>query len=511
MRTLLVSAAALAVVAGPASAATLTFAPATPPTSGAVAVPISAAGAFLGAGATLDAAAQEAAKRAMTAAAFEGKAGKTLVLHGIGPYRRLALIGVGDGPKTATDLEDFGGRAATALGDDGGAIVTPDAPDIAKDAVHVAFGARLAAYDFGKYGASPRAPKSFAIVTADAPAAETAWTSEWRPVAEATVFTRDLVSTPSNVKTPQWFVDQVRARAKGVAGVTTEVLDERAMERLGMGALLSVGQGSTRPPRLLAVRYQGAGTAAPIAIVGKGITFDSGGISIKPGAGMWEMRTDMAGAATAVATVLALAERRAPVNAVAIAALAENMPSGSATRPGDVVKSLSGKSIEVLNTDAEGRMVLADGLTFVQQRDKPQAIFTVATLTGAAVRALGDDYAALMTEDDTLAQSVTRAGTLSGEAVWRLPIHASVKESLKADVADLRNVVEGGSEPGAQIGGAFLMEFVAPTTPFAHLDIAGTAWRGKGLATVPKGATGYGVRLLDRLVRETYEPRLKGE
>lgn len=508
MKILLAFTAALALTAGQAAATEpLTFASATPPSSGNLALPVGANGALAGLTAEIDKSTQGALQRAIAAAEFKGEAGKTLVLHAVGPYRRIALIGVGDGPKTATDLEDFGGTAATALGDQGGTIGLVDAADVALDAPHVALGARLGAYNFGKYGAAAKPQPAITVMATDANAAQTAWRVEWKPVADATIFARDLVSTPSNVKTPEWIVEQVRARAKGIANVTIEVLDERAMARMGMGALISVGQGSTRPPRLLAVRYQGAGQAAPIAIVGKGITFDTGGISIKPAAGMWEMRTDMAGAATAVATVLALAERGAPVNAVGIAALAENMPDGAATRPGDVVKSMSGKTIEVLNTDAEGRLVLADGITFAEQRYKPRAIFTVATLTGAAVRALGDDYAALMTDDDALAQSVAKAGTLAGEPVWRLPIHDTVKKAIKADVADLRNVVEGGSEPGAQIGGAFLMAFAPEKTPFAHLDIAGTAWRDKALPTAPKGAAGYGVRLFDRLVRETYQTR----
>jgi len=235
--------------------------------------------------------------------------------------------------------------------------------------------------------------------------------------------------------------------------------------------------------------------------VGKGITFDTGGISLKPGDGMWRMRSDMSGAAAAAGALLTLAQRKAPVNAVAVLALAENMPDGNAIRPGDVLTSMSGKTIEVLNTDAEGRLVLADALWWAQETFQPRLAVTVATLTGAVVRALGPDHAGLFTMNDELAARFIAAGDASGEPLWRLPVTPATIKALKSDLADVRNIVEGGSAPGASVGAAFIMEWAKPGTPFAHIDIAGTAWDPVGRPTEPKGAVGFGVRLFDELLR----------
>jgi leucyl aminopeptidase len=277
------------------------------------------------------------------------------------------------------------------------------------------------------------------------------------------------------------------------------------MQKLGMGGMLSVGLGSARPPRLLLVRYRGAGDAAPVAFVGKGITFDSGGISIKPAENMWRMKYDMSGAAAATGAVLALAKRDAKVNAVAVAALAENMPSGSASRPGDVVRTMSGKTFEIMSTDAEGRMVLADAVWYVQERDKPRVLIDIATLTGSQVTALGDEYAGLFSRNDALAAAIDAAGKASGEEVWRLPLHPSYAKDVESPIADLRN---GGSSnrAGAGIGAHFIGEWIQPDTQWAHLDIASMAWREDGaLPTVPLGAAGFGVRLFDRYVRDQIE------
>jgi leucyl aminopeptidase len=272
------------------------------------------------------------------------------------------------------------------------------------------------------------------------------------------------------------------------------------MERLGMGAILSVGKGSARPPRMLIVHYRGGG-GQPVVLAGKGITFDSGGISLKPGTGMWMMKNDMSGAAAVVGAVLALAKSRSNVNVVAVAALAENMPGSAATRPGDVVKAHNGKTIEILNTDAEGRLVLADAVSYAGKRFRPAAIVDVATLTGAVVGALGDEYAGLLTRHDALAAQLLTAGQSSGEALWRLPLHDNYAEDMKSDIADIKNVVEGGG-PGAGLGGHFIGYFVDKATPWAHLDIAGTAWSREDRPTVPKGAAGFGVKLLERFVRD---------
>jgi leucyl aminopeptidase len=282
--------------------------------------------------------------------------------------------------------------------------------------------------------------------------------------------------------------------------VTIEVLDVPAMQRLGMGSILSVGQGSVRPPRMMMVHYRGA-SGAPVVLAGKGITFDSGGISLKPGSGMWHMKGDMAGAAAVVGTVLSLARSGAPVNVVAVAALAENMPSGSATRPGDVVKAMNGKTIEILNTDAEGRLVLADAVAYAERQFRPAAIVDVATLTGSVAQALGDEYAGLLTRHDRLADQLIAAGRTTGEELWRLPLHPSYAKDMESDIADIKNVVEGG-RPGAGFGGHFIGFFVTEATPWAHLDIAGVDWRESSKPTIPEGSAGFGVRLLDRFVRD---------
>jgi leucyl aminopeptidase len=248
------------------------------------------------------------------------------------------------------------------------------------------------------------------------------------------------------------------------------------------------------------VEYRGKGAGAPLAFVGKGITFDSGGTSLKPGLGMWEMKADMSGAASAVAAVLSLAKSRAAVNVVGIAALAENMPGGNAQRPGDVVRTMSGRTIEVLNTDAEGRLVMADANEYAVATFKPSGLINIATLTGSIVTALDDEYAGLFARDVALGAALMAAGEKTGELLWRMPLHKNYAEDMKSDIADIKNVVEGG-RPGAGLGAHFTGYFVDKATPWAHLDIAGMNWADKADAVTPKGATGYGVRLLDALAR----------
>jgi leucyl aminopeptidase len=308
------------------------------------------------------------------------------------------------------------------------------------------------------------------------------------------------VSEPSNIKTPEWIVDQTRKAFATVPNISIEVLDVPAMQKLGMGLILGVGQGSSRAPRMMIVRYTGNGNAAPVVITGKGITFDSGGISLKDAAAMWRMRYDMAGAAAAVGTVLAQAKRGAKTNAIAIAALAENLPGGNAIRPGDVLTAMNGKTVEVINTDAEGRLVLGDASWLGSSRFAPAAQISIATLTGAARAALGNDFAALLTDDAKLRASLTSAGSASGEKLWELPLTSTHAEEIKSDVADYKNSVEGGYA-GASIGAKFIQNFVKSGTAWAHLDIAGVAWADKETPSVPKGAAGWGVRLLDSYFR----------
>jgi leucyl aminopeptidase len=493
---------------GEASGEPIRFTGDAAPATGAIALPVGADGVLDDAGKEIDARINNAIAGAMRAADFNGGARDTLTLYGIGPYQRIVLIGVGDGLKSRGDLEDFGGRAAQALSEGAapGAlhVIVPNIAGVETDAAHAAAGASFANYKYGEAfdRAKPADNRALVFHTANAANDEAAFATRGRALADGVKLARDLISEPSNIKSPQWFVDQTRAAFRGAPGVTIEVLDERQMARLGMGALLGVGQGSTRPPRLLAVRYMGAAAdEAPIAFVGKGITFDTGGISLKDPQGMWDMRYDMAGAAASVGAVLSLAKSKAPVNAIAVAALAENMPDGGAIRPGDVLQSMSGKTIEVLNTDAEGRLVLADGLWWVQERHKPRAAITIATLTGAVRTALGDDYAGLFANNDALADAIQKAATTANEPVWPLPIHESVRKDIKADVADVRNVLASPGGPGASIGAAFIQEWVKNDTPWAHLDIAGMAWVTSRTPTAPAGAVGFGVRLFDALAR----------
>lgn len=484
-------------LASPAAAQTVAVA-AQAPAAGTLVLPLASAADLDRVGAALDAATRAAVARALAAASFDYKPKSSLSLRGLGSHDRLLVVGLGAKPLAAVDLQNLGGTVAKETGKDKAvALVATGLPTNA--AADVALGYRLGAYRFDRY-LSPdkpdaKGPRALTIVGSGDATAEA-------PLAEAVAFARDLIVEPANIVYPESFVARTRAAFAGVPGVRIEALDVPAMEKLGMGAILGVGQGSRRPPRMLVVEYRGAGAPdRPIVLAGKGITFDSGGISLKPGTGMWRMKDDMAGAAAVVATALSLAKRHAPVNVVAIAALAENMPGGGAQRPGDVVRAMNGKTIEVINTDAEGRLVLADALSYAERRYDPAAIVDVATLTGAVGGALGDEYAGLFSRHDALADALLAAGRTSGEELWRLPLHPNHLEDVKSDVADIKNSTEGG-QPGASHGATFIGFFAEPDTPWAHLDIASQALSSEATPTVPKGPVGFGVRLLDRFVRD---------
>jgi leucyl aminopeptidase len=445
----------------------------------------------------VDAAARGALARAIADAKFEGKANATLSLRGIGAWGRILLVGTG----TETNgLRDAGGKAAQDLRDEAAPVTFAVSSG---DAAAAALGYALGQYRFDRYKtdgkkAPPVQPATF--VTSNVADAQAAWVRA-SAIVDGTILSRDLATEPANVIYPESFVARTSEAFAGVANVKIEVLDEPAMRKLGMGSLIGVGQGSRRPSRLMIVTYSG-GTGAPLAVVGKGITFDSGGISLKPGLGMWEMKADMSGAATAMGAALSLAKSRAPVNFMAVAALSENMPGGNAQRPGDVVRTMSGKTIEILNTDAEGRLVLADATEYVVDRYKPAGVVTIATLTGAIVAALDDEYAGLFARDEALATRITTAGKAVGEEVWRMPLHANYAEDMKSDIADIKNVSEGG-RPGAGLAAHFVQYFVPKPTPHAHLDIAGVNWSAKGGPIRPKGVgSGWGVMLLDTMARD---------
>ena len=490
------------------------------PQSGAVVVGVWEDRALTGPARRLDEATQGAVARAVAAAPrFHGKKNELVPVIGPPglPVSRIVLAGLGK-PKAidARLLEDLGGTLAAHLNSAGeseatfavdlgdGAPVKP-----AEAAARLAYGAALRSYRFDKYRTKqkPEQKPSLSSITVSAASpgeAKQAYQA-LGAAAEAVAFTRDLVSEPANELYPESMAERAAALAgPDLPGLTVEVLDENRLSELGMGALLGVAQGSVRPPRVVVMQYRGvAADVAPLAFIGKGVTFDTGGISIKPAGGMWDMKWDMAGAGVVIGLMRLLAARGARVNAVGLVGLVENMPSGAAQRPGDIVRSMSGQTIEVLNTDAEGRLVLADVLWYCQDRFKPTAMIDLATLTGAVIVALGHENAGLFANNDELAERLVAAGKAVGEPVWRLPLAESYDRAIDSDAADVKNIA-GDRAAGSIIGAQFVQRFVN-NVPWAHLDIAGVAWSKKDAPTVPKGATAFGVRLLDRFVADYYE------
>jgi leucyl aminopeptidase len=381
-------------------------------------------------------------------------------------------------------------------------------------AAHLAFGANLRSYNFDKYFTKKTADEQstlekFTVVLANSKAVAKPY-ADLAAIAEGVIFTRNLVSEPANVINPETLAQQCKTLEK--LGIEVEILGEEEMYKLGFGALLGVGQGSAIESQLVIMKWNGQETknkmgekskAAPLAFVGKGVTFDTGGISIKPANGMEEMKYDMGGAGVVIGLMKALAGRKAKINAVGVVGLVENMPSGNAQRPGDVVTSYSGQTIEVLNTDAEGRLVLADALWYTQKHFKPKFIVDLATLTGAIVVALGTSRAGLFSNDDKLAEQIFKTGAKIGEEVWRLPMGEVYDKQINSDIADMQNIGKD-REAGSITAAQFLERFVNKT-PWAHLDIAGVAWNKKDSDLTPKGGSGYGVRLLNQLVADYYE------
>jgi leucyl aminopeptidase len=318
-----------------------------------------------------------------------------------------------------------------------------------------------------------------------------------RAVGEGVTMARDLVNEPPNVLYPEEFARRVEALAS--AGLEVEILDQGQLAAIGMNAILAVGQGSARASCVAIMRWNGGSqpTTKPLALIGKGVCFDTGGISIKPAAGMEDMKGDMGGAAAVTGAMLALAKRKAPVNVIGLIGLTENMPSGTAQRPGDIITTLSGQTVEVLNTDAEGRLVLADVMWYAQEKFEPKAMVTLATLTGAIIIALGKEHAGLFSNDDALAEQLAASGRESGDKVWRLPLDAKYDKMINSKVADMKNI--GGRDAGSITAAQFLQRFVKSDIPWAHLDIAGTAMGSPATDINTGWASGYGVMLLDRL------------
>lgn len=481
----------------------VSFAAPTLPDSGALALLVAEGAAPSGIWAAADAATGGAIGRAFAAAEFTGKEGQsvTVLAPGAG-LSRVVAVGLGKGELTAKKAEDVGGAVAAALAREPSAQVVAEGLSAAQ-AVSVAFGAVLRAYRFDQYRTRLKPedkPKLAALTVLTAEAAGAAWARE-AAVARGVALARDLASEPPNVLTPVEFANRIEALRE--LGLEVEIFTPARMAELGFGALLGVAQGSANEARMAIMRWNGGAEGeAPLAFIGKGVTFDTGGISIKPAAGMEDMKWDMAGAGAVTGLMAALAGRRARVNAVGLVGLVENMPSGTAQRPGDVVRSYSGQTIEVLNTDAEGRLVLADVLWYCQEQFKPRFMVDLATLTGAMIIALGHEHAGLFSNDDELAAKLLAAGGASGETLWRLPMGREYDKQIKSDIADMKNI---GGRPGGSITAAQFLQRFVNDTKWAHLDIAGTAWTTKDLPTVPKGATGFGVRLLDRLVATHFE------
>ncbi|MBA4787245.1 MULTISPECIES: leucyl aminopeptidase [Brevundimonas] len=476
-----------------------------------LAVPVHEDRVLAGSGSELDEQSGGALTRAMSKGRFVGKAGQTLMVAAVSGAKAESILLVGAGSADKIDdlaVEAFGGNAYAAVKLSGAEVLTIDASNLSPEqAARVGFAVRLAAYRFDKYRTTQKPDKipsinTVRVVTSDLRAAEAAL-EPLTAVADGVIFARDLVSEPANVLYPAEFARRVKALES--LGLEVEILGEAEMEKLGMRTLLGVGQGSRRESQLAIMKWNGGEAGAqPLAFVGKGVCFDTGGISIKPAEGMEDMKWDMGGAAAVTGTMIALAGRKAKVNAVGVLGLVENMPDGNAQRPGDVVVSMSGQTVEVINTDAEGRLVLADALWYTQERFKPKFMIDLATLTGAMIVALGLDYAGVFSNSDEVAEPILAASKKVGENFWRMPIPAIYEQHIDSKIADVKNT--GNGRAGGSITAALFLQRFTNGVPWAHLDIAPTAWANKSPSpTVPEGGVGFAVRTLDRMVADTYE------
>jgi leucyl aminopeptidase len=457
--------------------------------------------------------AAEPVARVARAEKFTGKSGSVLDLVAPAGLKVSRLVVIGTG-KTAerkpNDHVKLGGiamgRVPSSASEATILLEFADGPLKGEEAADVALGATLRAYSFDRYktkrkeGEEPPAKVRVTLGVADVAAARKAWGAR-QAVGEGVILARDLVNEPPNVLFPAEFARRAAALRK--LGVGVEVLDVAAMRRLKMGALLGVGQGSSHDSRLVVMRWNGGKKGeAPLAFIGKGVCFDTGGISIKPAGGMEDMKGDMAGAACVTGLMHALAGRKAKVNAIGAIGLVENMPDGNAQRPGDIVTSMSGQTIEIINTDAEGRLVLADVVHYVNTKFKPKFMVDLATLTGAIIVALGQDYAGMFSNDDKLAERLTAAGLATAERVWRMPLGPEYDKQIDSKFADMKNT--GGRNGGSITAAQFIGRFVGKT-PWAHLDIAGTGFASPSSDISKSWGSGWGVRLLDRLVAQEYE------
>ncbi|MBH66881.1 MAG: leucyl aminopeptidase [Rhodospirillaceae bacterium] len=448
---------------------------------------------------------------AMKGSNFTGKSHEILTVYSLSG--RIVLYGLGTGDEiNKLWCETAGGRILSNLnksGETGATVIFEEHPkaqgDIHERAAHFAYGALLNSYKFDKYKTKNKASDSSTLkkltIAVDAHSVARKHFSELQAVADGVFFARDLVSEPPNILFPDSFSKKLQSLR--TVGLKVEVLGEKEMSKLGMGALLGVGQGSSRESKLVIMRWTGGRRGEkPLGFIGKGVCFDTGGISLKPASGMEDMKWDMGGAAVVSGLMKALAVRKAGVNVVGIVGLVENMPDGNAQRPGDIVKSMSGQTIEIINTDAEGRLVLADALWYMNKRFKPKFMIDLATLTGAMMVALGQINCGYFSNDDTLAEQMEKAAKAVGEGLWRMPLGAEYNKMMDSDVADMKNA---GPRFGGSVTAACFLERFVESCPWSHLDIAGMAWSAKDAPTVPKGGTGWGVRTLNELVKSNYE------
>lgn len=448
---------------------------------------------------------------------FKGKSGQIeiLMLPEDSPYDYIVLLGCGKREDfTKIEAEKLGGKLLCAL--EAKKIETVEfyadneLSGCGALTAHIAVGLALRSYKFELYQSPDDEDEKIVLTRAHFVLFESDVASDLYAVQacvnQGVFLARDLVNEPPNVLYPDSYAKRIKEQLKPL-GVDIEILDDKKMRKLGMGAILAVGQGSDNPPRMVIMRWNGdkTSTDAPLAFVGKGVTFDTGGISLKPGAGMEDMKMDMGGSAAVVGLMKSLALREAKVNVVAIVGLAENMPSARAYRPADIITSYAGKTIEVLNTDAEGRLVLADALSYVQDIHKPSLIIDLATLTGAMLIALGHEYCGTFVTDDALWEQMERAGKASDEKLWRMPLDKVWKKDMEGTISDTQNMAKSGRWAGSCTAAGFLWHFIDDDTPWAHMDIAGTAWIKTDKDIAPKYGTGFGVRVLDRFVAENYE------
>jgi leucyl aminopeptidase len=453
--------------------------------------------------------AQQSVAAALDRQRFEGEAlsASEHFVDENGTIRRVLVIGTGNGGNLEQAAEKLGGTAVARLQTSGEKKAVIDVSALGYDAdtaARVGLAAALRSWRYDRYRTKLKdnqKPTLEEIIIVGAEGAEVRYESRWAPVVEGVSLTRELVTEPANIVYPESFVERVQRSLEG-SGVEIEVLNRAQMEKLGMGALLGVAQGSAREARLLVLKWNG-GEGEPTAFVGKGVTFDTGGISIKPAAGMEAMKWDMGGAGAVSGALKALALRKAKANIVGICGLVENMPGGNAQRPGDVVTTMSGQTVEVINTDAEGRLVLADAVTYLQRNFKPSTIIDLATLTGAILISLGHEWAGLFSNNDELASSLLKAADESGDKLWRMPLAEPFDRLIDSPIADMKNV--GPREGGSITAAHFIQRFIESGIRWAHVDMAGKAWSDKASPTYEKGATGFGVRLLDQYVADVLE------